>query len=114
MGYTWTYKEDLAVLHLKLAHGPDLTHEHPDVIALAKGLEGRSAASVWLRKRNFDYLETPGAGMRDAARQTRDIWERYGEAPDEVAGMAEKAYGWLARRDDAPPRNRPSDEAAGS
>ena len=95
MARTWTYEQDLAVLHLRLTYGPSLTHEHPGVIALAEAMKGSSAESVWLRKRNFNYLETPGAGMRNAAQQTRDIWDRYCEAPEEVAGMAEKAYAWL-------------------
>ena len=95
MPYAWTYKEDLAVLHLKLKYGPSLTHQHPGVIALANAMKGRSAASVWLRKRNFDHLETPGAGPDRAAQQAREIWNKYEEDPEAIAGMAERAYTWL-------------------
>ena len=95
MARTWTYEEDLAVFHLKLKYGPSLTHEHPGVIALASAMKGSSAASVWLRKRNFDCSETPEPGLRNAARQTVEIWNRYWEDPAGVAGEAERAYAAL-------------------
>lgn len=76
----WTREQDLAVLYLKLEHKGSLTPTHPDILRLSKAM-GRTCASIWMRKGNFDSLDrrVPGVGLDHPAKLTKDIWAEYKE-----------------------------------
>ena len=92
--HEWRYHDDLAVLYLKLKFGPDVDPGHPAVKHLAERI-GTAAASVCLRKSNFDFLQT-GAGASNVAGQTQEVWHAYEENPDEMAEEAKLAFQDLA------------------
>ena len=89
----WTREQDLAVLYLKLEHQGRLTQGHPAVHALAEAM-GRTVASIWMRKGNFDSLDPSvrGVGLRSAARLTVDIWAEYDRDSVRVLSEARRAY----------------------
>ena len=51
-------------------------------------------ASIWMRKGNFDALDTavPGGGLNSAAKLTVDIWAEYQQDPERVLSEARRAY----------------------
>jgi hypothetical protein len=89
----WTKEQDLAVLFLKVEYHRQLAPGHPAVNALADAMN-RTVASIWMRKGNFDSLDTavPGVGLRSAAKLTVDIWAEYQQDPDQVLSEARRAY----------------------
>ena len=90
--HNWSREQDLAVLYGKLTHGRGFDR-HPDVAKLAATM-GRSVNSITMRKRNFDSLDpaVPGAGLRNVAKLTRDIWDEYTAEPERVTARAKLAY----------------------
>ena len=54
----------------------------------------RTVASIWMRKGNFDSLDTavPGGGLNSAAKLTVDIWTEYQRDPERVLSEARRAY----------------------
>ena len=90
---SWIREEDLAVLYLKVEYHGQLTPVHPAVHALADAM-GRTVASVWMRKGNFDSLDpsVPGSGLSNAAKLTVDIWAEYERSPERVLSEARRAY----------------------
>ena len=89
----WTREQDLAILYLKVEYHGQLAPGHTAVVALAEAM-GRTVASIWMRKGNFDSLDTavPGVGLRSAAKLTVDIWAEYQRDPDQVLSEARRAY----------------------
>ena len=89
----WTREQDLAVLYIKLEHKERLTLTHPDVCMLAKAMK-RTEAAMWMRKGNFDSLDTsvPGVGLRNTAQLTVDIWAEYEQNLDGIRAEARRAY----------------------
>ena len=90
---SWNREQDLAVLYLKVEYRGQLTQDHLAVHALA-GAMGRTVASVWMRKGNFDSLvpAVPGVGLSRAAKLTVDIWTEYERSPERVLSEARRAY----------------------
>ena len=90
---TWTRDQDLAVLYLKVEYGRQLSQRHPAVVALADAMN-RTVASVWMRKGNFDSLDSSmgGLGLSNAAKMTVDIWDEYERNPERVLSEARRAY----------------------
>ena len=91
--HNWSREQDLAVLYGKLTHGRGFDR-HPDVAKLAAAM-GRSVNSITMRKRNFDSLDPaiPGAGLKNFAQLTREIWNEYVAQPERVIAEAKRAYG---------------------
>ena len=89
----WTREQDLAVLYLKVEYHGQLARGHTAVLALAEAM-GRTVASIWMRKCNFDSLDTIvlGVGLRSAAKLTVDIWAEYQRDPEQVLSEAQRAY----------------------
>lgn len=89
----WTREQDLAVLYLKLEPKGRLSPTHPDVLQLSRAM-GRTCASIWMRKGNFDSLDpsAPGVGLNHPARLTRFIWAEYKSNPEQVLREARRAY----------------------
>ena len=88
-GRRWTREEDLAVLyarHIGLEH-------YTGFAELAEAI-GRTRASVWMRKCNFDSLDptVPGVGLRSAAKLTQDVWAEYQQNPERVLRQAREAF----------------------
>lgn len=98
--HCWTCQDDLAVLHLKLLHGEAVTPRHPDVVALSKVMKDSkgikpSEVSIWMRKKNFDFLEGSDTNPRfshAAERYTRKIWRQFQEDPGRISEKARKAF----------------------
>ena len=88
----WTREQDLSVLYLRWKYGHQLAQSHPDIKRLADAM-GRTEASIWMRKANFDSLDpsVPG-GLRNAAGQTRDIYHEYQCDRNRVLAEARKSY----------------------
>ena len=88
----WSREQDLAVLYGNLTHGRGFDR-HPDIARLAAAM-GRSVNSVTMRKRNFDSLDPaiPGAGLKNFAQLTREIWDEYVAEPERVIAVAKRAY----------------------
>ena len=61
-----------------------------------------SEAAIWMRKGNFDSLDTSvtGAGLRNTAQLTVDIWAEYERDPERVLAEALRAYLNLERQTD--------------
>ena len=97
----WTREQDLAVLYIKLEHKERLTPTHSNVRMLAKAMK-RTEAAIWMCKGNFDSLDTsvPGAGLRNTAQLTVDIWAEYERDPERVLAEALRAYLNLERQTD--------------
>ena len=97
----WTREQDLAGLYIKLEHKERLTPTHSNVQMLAKAMK-RTEAAIWMRKGNFDSLDTsvPGAGLRNTAQLTVDIWAEYERDPERVLAEALRAYLNLERQTD--------------
>ena len=95
----WTREQDLAVLYVKVEYRGLLTSTHPAIGMLAKVMK-RTAASVLMRKGNFDSLDpsVPGAGLNHAAKLTADIWAEYAREPERVYAEARRAYLNLKRQ----------------
>ena len=55
---------------------------------------GRSRASVWMRKGNFDSLDPSvrGSGLKNAAKLTRCVWAEYQRNPERVLRQAREAF----------------------
>ena len=89
----WTREQDLAVLYLKVEYHGELAPGHTAVLALAGAMD-RTVASIWMRKGNFDALDTavPGGGLNSAAKLTVDIWAEYQQYPEQVLSEARRAY----------------------
>ena len=88
----WTREQTLAVLYLKLEHKVRLTPTDPVVRNLAKAIPHNENAIVKL-KRNFDSLDTtPGIGLSNAAKLTKQIWAEYERDPERVLDEARRAY----------------------
>ena len=89
----WTREQDMAVLYLKLRFEGTLTQTHPEIARIANAM-GRTEASVWMRKGNFDSLDPAmqGKGLSHPARLTVDIWAEYQGEPERVLTEARKAY----------------------
>ena len=89
----WTREQDLAVLYLKVEYHGQLTAGHPAVSALASAMD-RTVASIWMRKGNFDSLDSsvPGVGLRGAARLTVTIWAEYERNTEQILSEARRAY----------------------
>lgn len=88
-GRRWTREEDLAVLygrHIRLEH-------YTGFAELAEAM-GRTRASVWMRKGNFDSLDpsVSGSGLKNAAKLTQCIWAEYQRNPQQILRQARKAY----------------------
>ena len=83
----------MAILYLKVEYHGQLAPGHTAVVALAEAM-GRTVASIWMRKGNFDSLDTavPVVGLRSAAKLTVDIWAEYQRDPDQVLSEARRAY----------------------
>ena len=83
----------MAILYLKVEYHGQLAPGHTAVVALAEAM-GRTVVSIWMRKGNFDSLDTavPGVGLRSAAQLTVDIWAEYQRDPDQVLSEARRAY----------------------
>lgn len=95
----WTREQDLAVLYLKLEYKGQLTPRHPAIGLLARAMH-RTEASIWMRKSNFDSLDTslPGTGLNHPAKLTATVWAEYGEDPERVYAEAHRAYLNLGRQ----------------
>jgi len=89
----WTREQDLAVLYLKLTYQGTLTQTHLDIGRIANAM-GRTEASVWMRKGNFDSLDpsVQGKGLSHPARLTCDIWDEYRADSERVLSEARGAY----------------------
>ena len=89
----WTREQDLAVLYLKVEYHGQLAPGHTAVLALAGAMD-RTVASIWMRKGNFDALDTAvlGAGLKSASKLTVDIWAEYQREPEQVLSEARRAY----------------------
>ena len=89
----WTREQELAVLYLKVEYHGELAPGHTAVLALAGAMD-RTVTSIWMRKGNFDSLDTtaPGAGLNSAAKLTVDIWAEYQRDPEQVLSEARRAY----------------------
>ena len=89
----WTREQDLAVLYLKVEYHGELAPGHTAVLALAGAMD-RTVASIWMRKGNFDSLDTTalGAGLNSAAKLTVDIWAEYQQDPEQLLSEARRAY----------------------
>ena len=85
----WTYEQDLAVLHIKLTR---IRKTDPAILRLAEAM-GRSEASVWMRKCNFDALDpsTP-SGLSHYGKLTTRIWEEYATDPARLRRLARRAF----------------------
>ena len=85
----WTYEQDLAVLHLKVTR---IRQTDPAILRLAEAM-GRSEASVWMRKCNFDALDpnTP-SGLSHYGKLTARIWGEYATDPARLRRMARRAF----------------------
>ena len=95
----WTREQDLAVLYLKVEIGKNgLTQKHPAIGELAKAM-GRTDASIWMRKGNFDSLDesVPGKGLKNAAPLTKDVWREYQSSPEPILTEARTAYSNLVK-----------------
>ena len=86
----WTREEDLAVLYLRYV---GIRQSDPEIAKLASVM-GRTEASVWMRKGNFDSLDpsVPGVGLRSASRQTKSVWSEYQRDPERMLAEAREAY----------------------
>ena len=89
----WTREQDLAVLYLKVEYHRQLAPGHTAVLALAGAMD-RTVASIWMRKGNFDALDTAvsGGSLNSAAKLTVDIWAEYQRDPEQVLSEARRAY----------------------
>ena len=89
----WTREQDLAVLFLRLSYGEDLKLSHPAIGELARAAN-RTEASIWMRKGNFDSLDSSatGKGLRNAAQLTRDIWAEFLQDPQRIREESRMAY----------------------
>lgn len=90
----WTREQDLAVLYLKVEIGKSgLTQKHPSIGKLAEAM-GRTEASIWMRKGNFDSLDdsVPVKGLGNAAPLTRNVWEEYESNTERILAEARNAY----------------------
>jgi 5-methylcytosine-specific restriction protein A len=99
----WEYDEILLALDLYLVERSVLEEYHPAVESLSRllntlplhperGRENfRSPDAVVLKLANLRAHDptTPSAGMNAGGRRTREIWERYGDNPDEVRRLAD-------------------------
>ena len=83
----------MAILYLKVEYHGELAPGHTAVVALAEAM-GRTVTSIWMRKGNFDSLDTavPVVGLRSAAKLTVDIWAEYQRDPDQILSEARRAY----------------------
>lgn len=105
----WEYDEILLALDLYLVDRKVLEEYHPDVVRLSGVLNAlpfhpergnanfRSPDAVVLKLANLRALDptTTSAGMDAGGRRTREIWERFGERPEEVRRLA-KAIRFVA------------------
>ena len=88
-GRRWTREEDLAVLY-----GRHIRLEHYTGFAKLAEAMGRTRASVWMRKGNFDSLDpsVPGEGLKNAAKLTQQVWAEYQRDPQRVLRQAREAF----------------------
>ncbi len=96
---SWSREQDLAVLYLKVEIGKSgLTQKHPSIGKLAEAM-GRTEASIWMRKGNFDSLDesVPGKGLGHAAPLTRNVWKEYQSSTERILAEARKAYSTLVK-----------------
>ena len=89
----WTREQDLAVLYVKLEHKGQLKLTHPAIEMLAGAMK-RTKGSIWMRKDNFDSLDSSvhGTGLNHPAKLTVDIWAEYEAEPERVSAEARRAY----------------------
>ena len=89
-GRRWTREEDLAVLYARHIR---LEHYGPELAKLAEAM-GRTRASIWMRKVNFDSLDpsVPGVGLKNAAKLTQQVWAEYQRDPRRVLTEAREAF----------------------
>jgi len=98
----WEYDEILLALDLYLVERKVLEEYHPEVVRLSAVLNAlplhperananfRSPDAVVLKLANLRALDptTTSAGMDAGGRRTREIWERFGDRPEEVRRLA--------------------------
>ncbi|MCY4654669.1 MAG: hypothetical protein OXC95_16075 [Dehalococcoidia bacterium] len=93
---SWTREQDIAVFHLR---SEGVRIRDAAITELARVMN-RSEASIWMRKCNFDSLDTsmPGVGLSKAAKLTKSIWTEYQQDPDRLLDEARDAFQGLLGR----------------
>ena len=89
-GNRWTREENLAVLYMRHI---GLSYSDPAIEELA-GAMNRTVASVWMRRGNFDSLDTSvrGLGLSSVSELTGSIWAEYQQDPAGVLAEAREAF----------------------
>ncbi len=89
-GRQWTREEDLAVLYLR---NRGISQFDTAITELAEAT-GRSEASIWMRKGNFDALDPSvhEAGIGRVADLTQKVWAEYQHDPQRILCEARSAY----------------------
>ena len=90
LGNRWTREENLAVLYMRHI---GLSYSDPAIEELA-GAMNRTVASVWMRRGNFDSLDTSvrGLGLSSVSQLTRSIWADYQQDPAGVLAEAREVF----------------------
>ena len=89
-GNRWTREQNLAVLYMRHI---GLSYSNPAIEELAGAMD-RTVASVWMRRGNFDSLDTSvrGLGLSSVSELTRSIWADYQQDPAGVLAEAREAF----------------------